>query len=221
MLGLYVTDHPATEYKAFFANICTELGTFSEDQAEELDEKPATIGGIIISTTIILLKSGKNMAFVTLEDGTGSIECLVFPKTYEDVKLMLIDGTPVVIQGLFTGKDGELKFIANVIREITPEENHYAKRVEKTHDKYKGDDKDVGANDTNADSDHDERPKEYVVALPKKDTHNAINALKAILDTVPEGSTQIYLDHSGTKMKTSYFVELNSELITKLKAPLV
>ncbi len=217
LLGLYVTDHPATEYKAFFANICTELGTFSEDQAEELDEKAATIGGIIISTTVILLKSGKNMAFVTLEDGTGSIECLIFPRTYEEVKAMLIDGTPLVIQGTFTGKDGELKFIGNTLREITPEENHYAKRVEKTHGKYKKESQDL-KNQNHSETKNAKEPQEHVIALPQEKGVETINVLKKILDTATDGPTTIYLEHAGTKMKTTYKVELTQEILDEIES---
>ncbi len=230
LLGLYVTDHPATEYKAYFANVCTELKHLTEDRAQELDEKPGVIGGIIISTSTILLKSGKTMAFVTLEDGTGSLECLIFPKVYEEIKAILIDGNAVVLRGKLSGKDGELKFLADSVKEITPEENHFAKRVGKTQEKYQKKKKnEVNQKEAtkqktdekvsmlkNEDTREESDKTSYTINLPEAGAVETIEQIKKILDTALTGKTQIHLNHAGTKMKTAYKVTLDKEITMRL-----
>jgi len=220
LLGIYVSDHPASEFKSYFANICTELKYLTEDKSEELDEKPATIGGIVIAVSTILLKSGKTMAFVALEDGTGSMECLIFPKIYEETKALFFDGNALVLRGKLSGKDGELKFLADDIKEISPEENHDAKRVEKTHKRYKKKPPKNGVTKQGV------QPEEVVAILNEKtltlevQSSNAIKKIqeiKEVLEKCDPGNTQIYLDHGGAKMKTSYKIALTQDIKDELE----
>ncbi len=208
LLGLYVSDHPARAYESYFSSMCAHLKDFTEDRARELDEVAETIGGIVMATTTILLKSGKTMAFVTLEDGTGSIECLVFPKLYEEFSPLLRDGEPIVVRGKFTGKDDELKFIADHIEEISPDDNTQAKRIAKTKKRYKKDEvttededdipaRKVDPNDT------------YTIELPAAGNVDIIDKIKKVLDSCEEGTTTIYLLHNGTRIKTSYIIYLS------------
>ena len=57
------------------------------------------MGGILTETRQKATKSGGLMGFVTLEDLTGSIESLVFPKVLERVGHALIADTPVILSG--------------------------------------------------------------------------------------------------------------------------
>lgn len=47
------------------------------------DGQRVTIGGMVTDKTVKTTKTGKMMAFLTIEDLTGSVEVLVFPKNYE------------------------------------------------------------------------------------------------------------------------------------------
>ena len=47
------------------------------------------------------------MAFVTLEDLTGQIECLVFPRVYEKYQLLLQEDAAVVISGRISVREEE------------------------------------------------------------------------------------------------------------------
>lgn len=221
LLGLYVSDHPAREFKAFFEHMCTPLSELTEDRAQELDQKGCSVGGIIVAISTILLKSGKTMAFVTLEDGTGSIECLIFPKLYEDVKALMIDGQPLVMRGKCSGKDGELKFLADDAQEITPEKKVYAERLEKTHSKHR---KPVAPDlrsslatkpqdnlSPDQQSLEDTGPHEYIVTLPATGTMEVIEHVKTILDTCQPGPTAIILLHNNAKMKTAYSITLTKD----------
>ncbi len=214
LLGIYVSDHPASEFKSYFANICTELKYLTEEKSEELDEKPATIGGIVIAVSTILLKSGKTMAFVTLEDGTGSMECLIFPKIYEETKALFFDGNALVLRGKLSGKDGELKFLADDIKEITDQENHDAKRVEKTHRKYKKRRQPKStSSDDQPQNDAQEilTDKSLTIIVDSANAIPKIQEIKDMLEKCSPGKTQIYLDHNGTKMKTSYKIALTQQ----------
>ncbi len=225
LIGLYVSDHPATEYKSFFANSCTEL----RDLNEELVEKPIKIGGIVIDISTILLKSGKNMSFVTLEDGTGSIECLVFPKLLEETADLWVVGKAVRLNGKLSSKNNEIKFLINNAEEISEEMKHEADRIGATKDKYKQpvspdnikkkkSKKEIPnsihkENITTTTTPKNELQKNFIIKLSNKTTlDKTMSDIKKVLDTCEPGLTVIYLYHNNNQMKTGYSVSMTKKI---------
>ena len=84
------------------------------------------LGGMINSLKRITTRKGDPMAFVNLEDLTGTIEIVVFPKTYELVKSLLTVDAAVLIKGKATGTDEDLKIICE---EMSPMESHEPKEL--------------------------------------------------------------------------------------------
>lgn len=61
-------------------------------------------------------KSGQAMAFVTLEDLVGTVEVLLFPKTYMQAKPEIFTGNKVLIKGKATvGSEEQGKLIADTV----------------------------------------------------------------------------------------------------------
>ena len=116
VLGIYVSGHPMEEYSALWKNnITAKAADFYLDeeigQARIQDGTKATIGGMIAEKTIKYTRQNKVMAFLTLEDMTGSVEVIVFPKSYEDQGALLQEDRKVFIQGRVQAeedKDGKL-----------------------------------------------------------------------------------------------------------------
>ena len=116
VLGIYVSGHPMEEYSALWKNnITAKAADFYLDeeigQARIRDGSKATIGGMIAEKTIKYTRQNKVMAFLTLEDMTGSVEVIVFPKSYEDQGALLQEDRKVFIQGRVQAeedKDGKL-----------------------------------------------------------------------------------------------------------------
>ncbi|MCK4635909.1 MAG: DNA polymerase III subunit alpha [Candidatus Moranbacteria bacterium] len=221
LLGLYVSDHPASDYREYLDNACTSLNDLTEKKAD----KNLTIGGIVVGISKILLKSGKNMAFVTIEDGKSSIECLVFPNLLKDTEDLWQDGVALKIKGKLSAKDGELKFLADSAEIITPEEITHAKRMVATKNKYsttKNNDKQSKTAPENnskinkAIQNKNDKltskniERKLIIKLPENGTKEIIDKLKVIFDDCEIGDTKIFLEHQGSKMKTSYSIEINS-----------
>ena len=55
------------------------------------------------------------MAFVSLEDDTGKIEMVVFPKTFQQVEQILQENKAIYVEGKMNERDGEKSIIADVI----------------------------------------------------------------------------------------------------------
>ena len=74
---------------------------------EEREGAVVRVGGIIEACRkIFTKKSNSEMAFLTVSNERGiAIDCVVFPKTYEKYKALLIMDTVVVVEGKLDSKN--------------------------------------------------------------------------------------------------------------------
>ena len=104
MLGIYVSGHPLQPYikelKDKSTIMTSELSdNMMLDSNNIRDGQRATIGGIIIEKKNKITKNNNMMAFITLEDLYGSVECIVFPATYDKYNRYIQEDAPVIIDG--------------------------------------------------------------------------------------------------------------------------
>lgn len=87
VLGVYVSGHPLDEYAAMWKKHISAMSTDFEldDETGEpkvkVDSK-ATIGGMIMAKSVKPTKTGQLMAYLTIEDLVGTVEVIVFPRTF-------------------------------------------------------------------------------------------------------------------------------------------
>ncbi|MCL5439051.1 MAG: DNA polymerase III subunit alpha [Patescibacteria group bacterium] len=103
-LGIYLTSHPQIENLSLIKQFVTHDLEFISEEKEGTKVK---VGGIIeTSKRIFTKKSGSEMAFITIGDEKGlAIECVVFPKIFEEFKDLLIRDTVVVVNGRIDTKN--------------------------------------------------------------------------------------------------------------------
>lgn len=124
LLGLYLSAHPLDRYTAYFSEQCAPI----ENLNNRMDNKQAIVGGIILESRTINTKSGSKMAFMKMEDKTGELEIIVFPKTFEEVGERLVQDEVIKVKGKINCKDrdgkmtDEVKIIADEITFVTQEE---------------------------------------------------------------------------------------------------
>ncbi len=123
VLGVYVSGHPLEEVEGLWKKHISRMASDLMYQEElhgmnATDKEMATLGGIIADKSIKYTKNDQAMAFVTLEDLTGSIECIVFPKTYQKYSQMLEVDEKVFIRGrVDAGDEQDAKLM---VESITP-----------------------------------------------------------------------------------------------------
>lgn len=116
VLGIYISGHPLEDYEAILRKNVTNLTSdfYLDDETGEMqvnDGATVTVGGMITEKKIKYTKNDQVMAFLTLEDLTGSIEVIVFPKTYQKYNSLLNEDSKVLIRGRVSAeeeKDGKL-----------------------------------------------------------------------------------------------------------------
>jgi DNA polymerase-3 subunit alpha len=127
MLGLYVSGHPLLEYKELLdkkISITTaDLIKHSDDEAEEksiedlsYDGQKVIMGGILASVKQKSTKNNSLMAFAQLEDLYGTIEVIIFPKTFEQNARFIKPDSIVLVEGRVSQReDEETKIICEKI----------------------------------------------------------------------------------------------------------
>jgi DNA polymerase-3 subunit alpha len=119
LLGLYLTEHP-------FADLLTKLSASIPLKILELNELEhnnhlVTVGGLVTKVKkIVTKKNNSEMAFVTLDDGSASIEVVFFPKIYEESRSFLLTDKVVVIKGRADFKETKMAIIAEKAQEFDP-----------------------------------------------------------------------------------------------------
>lgn len=134
MTGLYLSGHPLDEYvDSLKVQTSTNIEKINKsyeiikenfnpnDLPEDIihDEERVILGGIIAEYNQKITRNNTMMAFLKLEDLTGVIEVIVFPKTLDKVRESLKEDALVVIKGRISIKEDELpKLICETIEPL-------------------------------------------------------------------------------------------------------
>ncbi|MBO4799920.1 MAG: DNA polymerase III subunit alpha, partial [Lachnospiraceae bacterium] len=102
--GLYVSGHPLEDDEEKIKKIATASSldfAINEETgvASIKDGERVVIGGIISDIVIKFTKNNQRMAFVTLEDMTGTVEVIVFPKDFEQYAGLIEMEKKVFVKG--------------------------------------------------------------------------------------------------------------------------
>ncbi len=116
ILGVYVSGHPLEPFRERFAKSSSNIGMILSDEIK--NEQKVVIGGIIEIVKEINTKKGDKMAFVTLSDFTGSIEAVVFPKTYEKNREIIAEEQVIAVQAKVSDRDGAKSIIIEGIKKL-------------------------------------------------------------------------------------------------------
>ena len=97
LLGIFLTGHPLMAFEDKLKTLgVTAIGEITG----KLNRKTVKIAGIVVVSKEITTKKGnEKMAFVTVEDHTGTIEVLVFPSVFKTVSVHLLPDTPLLVEG--------------------------------------------------------------------------------------------------------------------------
>ena len=117
-LGFYV--QAPLEVQRHAPRLAEEFGVVSiAELGDYPDRAPVSVGAVITNLRIRTTKKGQRMAWLTLADGTGAIECAVFPKAYEQLgpSTALREGAFLVARGNLAHEEatGSKLFINEIV----------------------------------------------------------------------------------------------------------
>ena len=118
--GLYLSGHPLDHYRPVIEKVSTcRISELVGENAHAYDEQNVTLVCTVVRTKTINTKAGGMMAFITVEDLSGSMEVLAFPKVLLAASEAVHDNAVVVITGRVSYKEDEpSKLIADSIVDV-------------------------------------------------------------------------------------------------------
>lgn len=110
--GLYLTGHPMDEYRetarrAKATPIGPVLADFEREGGPETfrDEQKLTVAGVISAAKTKTTRKNTLMAYVTIEDDTGSMELLVFDRVLGESGTYIRESVPILATGRISVRD--------------------------------------------------------------------------------------------------------------------
>lgn len=127
LLGFYLTENPLSA-KLSILSIETDSKIGSLDFENIPTGQKLRLGGILSSLRIVMTKkSNSEMAFGTLQDDTGKIDLVIFPKVYTEYREVWTKDKVILIEGKFERREDAVTILVDsgslVIE--NPESKHY------------------------------------------------------------------------------------------------
>jgi DNA polymerase-3 subunit alpha len=194
VIGFYVSGHPMAGY----TSLSQKLGCMSvfdlTDSDEYADNAKVSVLGIITSVKKKVTRSNAEMAFVTIEDMSGNIEALLFPKTVAANSDLLINGTIVLLKGRLSLREDKEPSIVCDSLEHCPKD------------------------DKAAESGHSKKIK-HGLFLRVPSENSELTARAENLLAIFDGNTPAYFYYNDSKKYSSnaVAVDVNDPLIKELK----
>ncbi|NMC51845.1 DNA polymerase III subunit alpha [Candidatus Kuenenbacteria bacterium] len=124
LLGLYVSSHPFKELAKYFEKKTAAMRDINNQQYAS--GSMISVAGIITNIKKIFTKKNELMLFAGVEDTTGSVEVIVFPKLIQRNSAIWEEDRAVLITGRLSDKDDVPKILVEKVVEIdslNPEES--------------------------------------------------------------------------------------------------
>jgi len=210
--GVYLSGHPLEEHqdklKSFTLN-SSMLEYNDEDDMENLvqeetgivaglkDGESVTCGGVIEDVRILYTKAGQKMAAATLEDMTGIIEIVFFPKNYEKCKDKIVVENLISVKGKINLSAGRISVIAEDIDLLEKEEQNEEEIIEPQTPN---------------------QPLQKLCLIYNMSNELLHENIKNMLKEYP-GNSDVYIKDSstGNKYKLNIFVDIRSSLLYELE----
>lgn len=111
--GLYLSGHPMDDYRELARRYgATPIGRVMDDFSQQetgptsfADGQKLNIAGVVTASRVKPTRNNSLMAYVTLEDGTGSMEMLCFAKTIQTSGSYLKEGQLILASGRLSVRD--------------------------------------------------------------------------------------------------------------------
>ena len=118
LLGLYLSDHP-------LRRISAELARLSDTQAVEvtsaLQDTEVRVAGLVREVRRVVTRKGQIMAYATLEDLTGTVDVVLFPRIFEQTRLLFEPDKVLVVQGKVDARAGSTRATGSGGAPVDPE----------------------------------------------------------------------------------------------------
>ena len=203
LLGLYVSDHPASDFKEYFEQIAVPI--------HELEKRESgttvRVGGVISFARKTYTKRQQEMYFVGLEDLTGRVETLVFPRALEKIGHIFTEDEMIIIEGKLSNEDGVPKILVESAEKIDMQSVETFRRVLLTREK----------NEALAPKPAVLPTQRIVVALlDSAVSKQLLETVSTTLASLSKGTHKVYVKVQGATIETPHSIEVDEDTKKRL-----
>jgi DNA polymerase-3 subunit alpha len=115
LVGLYVTDHPLKSVMGQLQHIISHTSAELIEAGEAAHGQPVTIAGLVTNLRTFFTKRGEPMAVMTIEDITGTLSAVMFPRTWAEFQEIVDEDAVVVVRGKADTSRGDVQVIVDTV----------------------------------------------------------------------------------------------------------
>jgi DNA polymerase-3 subunit alpha len=204
LLGIYLSSHPCANYEEKLRGVITPLC----DVENYARDAWVVVCAVVASIKKKITKKGDIMLFVAVEDRSGGMELLVFPKTYATTQSLWVEGAVLCIVGKTPKEEGENKIFVENAHVLTPENAETIGRQVR-----------IGQNSgskSKSSSGSGEREKAMRITIDPNVLKEKMESLKEVFGKFP-GEYRVYLSVAGNSIKTGSSVAWGEEIKNTLE----
>ena len=227
MAGMYLSGHPISEYEWFSKRYTIDrIGDIISSESEKVyrDQQRVRLLCIVSKFRTQITKSNQMMAFLTVEDRTGAMELVVFPKILTEFGSLLYEGSVISICGTVNCREDEdSKVLVNTVEKVdkTPSDTVY-ENTQNTYESKPQPDTAAVRQPAVKKTDTEMNISNAESLYLKVDTKDGVLFTKARkLIEIFEGPTPVFFylenDKKVLKAPTRLWVSLNNVLLSELK----
>ena len=119
--GIYLSGHPMDDYRNYLKNThVVPISYLTAEDSQYADEQIVSIAGIVQTVKIKMTRNNTQMAYVTIEDDTASMELILFSNVINEYGGYVRENEPVVVTGKLSLRDDkEPQIVANRVRPMS------------------------------------------------------------------------------------------------------
>ncbi len=132
LAGIYLSGHPLENKSDYVKYISTcNISLLTDEGNEVYDNTRQTLVVIVAGFRRHLTKKGDRMGFATVEDLTGTMGMIVFPKVLENLPVNINDNATIIVEGNISIKEDEVSIIADKIIDVNSEDARHMLQAKK------------------------------------------------------------------------------------------
>lgn len=209
-LGMYVSGHPLLGLSKYLAKKAHQIGAVDD----KFIGKTVKIIGIIAAAKKILTKSGSYMAYAAVEDLTGRIEIVVFPKTFQEYGSLIGEGQILAVECRVDRRRAAdlLQCIVNSAQEISLDSMIKNAQEEGFYDENEKYIRTINAKE----DDLPDEDKPFVIELTEKMDEVSLEFLNRLLKA-NRGARQVMINIRSGREKKSIKLPFGVDVTAELK----
>ena len=119
--GIYLSGHPMDDYRGYLKNTSVvPIFALKGEDSQYKDEQIVSIAGIVQTVKLKMTRNNTQMAYVTIEDDTASMELILFSNVIGEYGGYVRENEPVVVTGKLSARDDkEPQIVVNRVRPMS------------------------------------------------------------------------------------------------------